>query len=126
MLWKWYDTLESMQEFENYWQIFMARATGNEDGSEYDFSGKYVKDPARHEMKQSTDWSACILEIVMLGYNPYDFPRYVNGEHVEHYNYVEGLLASSVPLQATHGTIWAQRQSARREQASDSGRNGSK
>ena len=98
MLWKWYDTLESMQEFGSYWQIFMARATGNEDGSEYDFSGKYVKDPARHEMKQSTDWSACILEIVMLGYNPYDFPRYVNGEYVEHYNYVEGLLASSGPF----------------------------
>ena len=24
MLWKWYDTLESMQEFGSYWQIFMA------------------------------------------------------------------------------------------------------
>lgn len=61
-------------------------------------SNKYVKNPARHVMNYSTDWSACIQEIVMLGYNPYDFPRYVNGKYVEHYNYVEGLLASSGPF----------------------------
>ena len=98
MLWKWYDVLENTQVFEDYWPIFMARATGNEDGTDYDFSNKYVKNPARHVMNYSTDWSACIQEIVMLGYNPYDFPRYVNGKYVEHYNYVEGLLASSGPF----------------------------
>ena len=92
MLSGWYDALEDSDKFGNYWRIFMAKATGNRDGSDYNFNNTYVKDPARHEMKQQTDWGACILEIIMLGYNPYDFPRYVNGTYVEHYNYVEGLL----------------------------------
>ena len=92
MLSGWYDALEGSNKFGNYWRIFMAKATGNRDGSDYSFDNAYVKDPARHEMKQQTDWGACILEIIMLGYNPYDFPRYVNGKYVEHYNYVEGLL----------------------------------
>lgn len=70
----------------------MAKATGNKDGSEFDFNKTYVKDPARHEMKQATDWAACIMEIVMLGRNPYDFPRYENGKLNEHCNYVQGLI----------------------------------
>lgn len=92
MLNGWYDALEGSNMFGNYWRIFMAKATGNRDGSDYNFNDAYVKNPARHEMKQQTDWGACILEIIMLGRNPYDFPRYVNGTYVEHYNYVEGLL----------------------------------
>ena len=92
MLSGWYDALEGSNMFGNYWRIFMAKATGNRDGSDYNFNRAYVKNPARHEMKQQTDWGACILEIIMLGRNPYDFPRYVNGTYVEHYNYVEGLL----------------------------------
>ena len=92
MLSGWYDALEGSNMFGNYWRIFMAKATGNRDVSDYNFNRAYVKNPARHEMKQQTDWGACILEIIMLGRNPYDFPRYVNGTYVEHYNYVEGLL----------------------------------
>lgn len=92
MLSGWYDALEGSKNFGNYWRIFMAKATGNKDGSEFDFNKTYVKDPARHEMKQATDWAACIMEIVMLGRNPYDFPRYENGKLNEHCNYVQGLI----------------------------------
>ena len=101
MLGNWFKSLENGDtDFGGYWSIFMAKATGNADGSEYDFNGAYVYDPARHEMKQATDWAACILEIVMLGRNPYDFPRYVDGEYVEHFDYVEGLLKAG-------GGAWA-------------------
>ena len=48
--------------------------------------------PAKHTMTQATDWAACIMEIIMLGRNPYDFPRYENGVLNEHYNYVQGLI----------------------------------
>lgn len=92
MLSGWYKALEDSSYFANYWSIFMTMATGNADGSEYDFTGAYVKDPARHGMTQATDWAACIMEIVMLGRNPYDFPRYVNGKYEEHFDYVQGLI----------------------------------
>ena len=92
MLSGWYDTLENDNKFANYWKIFMTKATGGRDGKEYDFNGAYVKDPARHGMSQATDWAACIMEIVMMGRNPYSFPRYVDGELVENFNYVEGLI----------------------------------
>ena len=88
----WYNSLSSMKYAASYWNIFMAAATDNQDGTPFDFNGVYVEDPARHGMKQSTDWAACIMEIVMLGRNPYDFPRYENGVLNEHYNYVEGLI----------------------------------
>ena len=92
MLSGWYNNLAERTYFPSYWNVFMAMATGNADGSEYDFTGAYVEDPARHGAKQATDWAACIMEIVMLGRNPYDFPRYVNGEYVEHFDYVQGLI----------------------------------
>lgn len=92
MLSGWYDALENDNKFANYWKIFMTKATGGRDGKEYDFNGAYVKDPARHGMSQATDWAACIMEIVMMGRNPYSFPRYVDGELVENFNYVEGLI----------------------------------
>lgn len=89
MLWKYQETLESTEYFASYWNIFRAKAaTGAEGVADYDFDGKYVMDPARHTMKYTTDWAACILEIVMLGRNPYDFPYYDNGEYVEHFDYV--------------------------------------
>ena len=92
MLSGWYNALSGSKNFSSYWRIFMATATGNEDGSAYNFNGAYVEDPARHTMKQATDWAACIMEIVMLGQNPYDFPRYENGVLNEHCNYVQGLI----------------------------------
>ena len=88
MLSGWYDELESSNKFGNYWRIFMAKATGNRDGSEYDFNGAYVENPATHGMNQATDWAACIMEIVMLGYNPYSFP-YGNNPS---FNYVQALI----------------------------------
>ena len=92
MLSGWYDALEESKYFGNYWRIFMAKATGNEDGSAYDFNGVYVKDPARHGMKQATDWAACIMEIVMLGYNPYKFPYYDGTTYYPEYDYVQALI----------------------------------
>lgn len=92
MLSGWYNNLAERTYFPSYWNVFMAMATGNADGSEYDFTNAYVEDPARHGAKQATDWAACIMEIVMLGRNPYDFPRYVNGQYVEHFDYVQGLI----------------------------------
>lgn len=92
MLSGWYSSMSNMKYAASYWQVFMAEATGNEDGTPFNFNGVYVEDPARHGMKQATDWAACIMEIVMLGHNPYDFPRYENGVLNEHCNYVEGLI----------------------------------
>ena len=89
MLTEWYDSLRSSNYFSSYWRIFMANATGNADGSAYDFNGAYVVNPAEHGKKQATDWAADILEIVMLGYNPYSFPY---GENPT-FDYVnDGLL----------------------------------
>lgn len=89
MLTEWYDSLRSSNCFSSYWRIFMANATGNADGSAYDFNGAYVVNPAEHGKKQATDWAADILEIVMLGYNPYSFPY---GENPT-FDYVnDGLL----------------------------------
>ena len=89
MLWKYQETLESAEYFNSYWSIFRAKAaTGAEGIADYNFDGKYVMDPARHKMTYTTDWAACILEIVMLGRNPYDFPYYDNGEYVKHFDYV--------------------------------------
>ena len=92
MLWKYYETLNDAEYFSDYWNIFRAKAaTGAEGVLDYNFDGKYVKDPARHTMKYTTDWAACISEIVMLGYNPYDFPYYGDSEPNEHFNYVEAF-----------------------------------
>lgn len=105
MLGGWYDALKGSKYFASYWNVFMAKATGNADGSEYDFDGMYVKDPARHGMRQTTDWAACILEIVMMGRNPYSFPRYVNGELDVDFDYVnDGLLAT--PVGAWGNPVW--------------------
>ena len=89
MLWKYYETLESSKYFNSYWNIFRAKAaTGAEGIADYNFDEKYVKDPARHTMKYTTDWAACILEIVMLGRDPYHFPFYDNGVYIEDFDYV--------------------------------------
>ena len=108
MLWKYYENLDGTQYFPNYWNIFMAKAATGYDESvpAFDFNEKYVKDPARHEMGQTTDWAACIMEIVMLGYDPYHFPRYVNGEYVEDFNYVEGFRNQAVGAYAN--SVWYQ------------------
>lgn len=93
MLSGWYKNLETAKYFASYWNVFMASATGDADGNPFEFNGVNVKNPAHHTMKQATDWAACIMEIVMLGRNPYDFPRYETGGVLsEHYNYVEGLM----------------------------------
>ena len=89
MLSGWYESLRTNNLFSSYWRVYMAKATGNADGSEYDFNGAYVENPATHGMKQATDWAACIMEIVMLGYNPYSFP-YGDNPTFDYVN--EGLL----------------------------------
>ena len=109
---------EEAKYFNNYWSVFQQFAVGSgvdETGAviPYDFTGKSVYNVAEHGMKQATDAAACILELVLLGENPYDFPGYKytfqkdeNGKYVqnsgggylvesrtytEHANYVELL-----------------------------------
>lgn len=108
MLWKYYETLNSTEYFSDYWNIFRAKAaTGAEGVADYNFDNKYVKDPARHPFNYETDCEACILEIVMLGYDPYHFPRYVDGEYVADFNYVEALNGT-FPKSAFAGPVWYQ------------------
>lgn len=52
----------------NYWDMYMAVAA---DKNLLD--GAYVYDLRNHEFKQATDYAAVILQLVMLGENPYDF-----------------------------------------------------
>ena len=108
MLWKYYENLKDTTYFSGYWNIFMAKAATGYDTSvpAFDFSNKYVKDPARHKMENTTDWAACIMEIVMLGYDPYHFPRYVDGKYVADYNYVEGFRNQTVGAYAN--STWYQ------------------
>jgi hypothetical protein len=80
LLSEWYASLETRRDFtvgENsagaYWQLFMAKATGLADGGEVDLNGAMVYDVSRRDMKQATDWAGSILELVMLGRNPYSF-----------------------------------------------------
>ncbi len=108
MLWKYQETLESKTTFSSYWEVFRAKAaTGAEGIADYNFDGKYVENPARHTMKYRTDWSACILEIVMLGYNPYDFPYYEDGVLNEHFDYVNALKTRD-PGGAFANAVWYQ------------------
>ena len=102
MLWKYQETLGSKSTFPTYWEVFRAKAaTGAEGIADYNFDGKYVEHPAWHTMNHRTDWAACVLEIVMLGYNPYDFPYYGDSEPNEHFNYVEALNTRP------QGSAWA-------------------
>ncbi len=52
----------------NYWDMYMAVAA---DKNLLD--GAYVYDLKNHQFKQATDYAAVILQLVMLGENPYDF-----------------------------------------------------
>lgn len=74
----WYDRSDSEKNdlSAGYWSVFMAAATN------LDTKDANVYDVTKHEMKQATDWAGCILELVLIGENPYNF----NGV-----NYVEGL-----------------------------------
>ncbi|HCT91453.1 MAG TPA: hypothetical protein DF613_08765 [Lachnospiraceae bacterium] len=51
----------------DYWGTFKAAAVNG------DFTGKHVYDVAKHSFSQATDWAACILELVLVGENPYDY-----------------------------------------------------
>lgn len=52
----------------NYWDMYMAVAA---DKNLLD--GAYVYDLKNHKFNQATDYAAVILQLVMLGENPYDF-----------------------------------------------------
>ena len=79
-----------------YWGIFMAKATN------FDLSKNLVYNVSLHEKKQATDWAACIMELVMIGENPYNF---------EGTNYIEGLLSCRDEKSGGYGpyanNIWA-------------------
>ena len=107
MLWKYYETLNDTEYFSDYWNIFRAKAaTGAEGVEAYNFDNKYVMHPAWHKMNYTTDWAACIMEIVMLGYNPYNFPYYGGSEPDEHFNYVGAL--ETADSSAFASSIWYQ------------------
>lgn len=59
-----------------YWSVFMGKAT------DISFENSYVYDVTTHEFNQATDYGGVILELCMIGENPYDF----NGR-----NYVQEL-----------------------------------
>jgi hypothetical protein len=61
---------------KNYWQTF-AMTNANES-----LDGYYVYDVTTHELNQATDYAAIILELTMIGENPYNYGGV---------NYVEGL-----------------------------------
>ena len=52
----------------NYWDMYMAVAAVKNL-----LDGAYVYDLKNHQFKQATDYAAVILQLVMLGENPYDF-----------------------------------------------------
>lgn len=62
---------------EQYWDTFAMTSAGES------LDGYYVYDVTGHRRVQATDFAAIILELVMIGENPYDF---------DGYNYVEALL----------------------------------
>jgi hypothetical protein len=60
----------------NYWDVF-AMTSANES-----LDGYYVYDVTKHRLGQATDYAAIILELTILGENPYNYGGV---------NYVEGL-----------------------------------
>ena len=62
------------------WSVFMNMAV------DVDVNGGYVYSPEKENYTQATAYARQILQLVMLGYNPYDF-----GD--SHMNLVEGLLS---------------------------------
>lgn len=82
MLGDWYARSDSDRKnmMKNaYWAVFESAATN------VDMNGGYVFNPEKDSYSQATTWSRAILQMVILGYNPYDV-----GE--SHLNLVEGLL----------------------------------
>ncbi len=61
----------------SYWSVFMAASAG------VSMDGGYAYDVTKHTYKQTTDYAAVILELVMLGENPYDFKGH---------NYVQEMI----------------------------------
>ncbi len=74
---------------DSYWELYKTIATMDpaKDSTQRDvlktLAGSNVYDVTEHNFRQATDYAAVILELVMLGENPYDY-RGVN--------YVQGLL----------------------------------
>ena len=79
-----------------YWDIF-AMASAGQSLDDY-----YIYDVTKHNLKQATDYAAIILELVMVGENPFDF----NG-----IDYVQGLLNCKNEDTKSYGpyacNIWA-------------------
>jgi len=92
-----WESLEEKIAFETTWDVYMAMAAGAgvaEDGSiiPVEWDGQYVFDPMESGDSQATYPARDILQLVMLGQNPYDF----NGV-----NFVERLQGHS------NGEPWA-------------------
>lgn len=73
LLWGWKKTISEAKAqgplniSGSYWQLFANLATGE------DVKNSYVYDVTKHTFKQTTDYAAVILELVMVGENPYNF-----------------------------------------------------
>lgn len=82
MLTGWYgrSDAEKKDMTADYWALYKSVATG------VSLDGAYVYDVTKHSFKQATDYAAVILELVLIGENPYDFGS-------DHRNYVSELMS---------------------------------
>lgn len=62
-----YYNRENKDAVGSFWGVFGIAAT------EDSFEGKYVYDITKHNYNQATDYAGVILELVMIGENPYNF-----------------------------------------------------
>ena len=64
---------------DSYWDLYKTIATmdpakiTSQKEILHALSGSYIYDVTNHNFRQATDYSAVILELVMLGENPYDY-----------------------------------------------------
>ena len=77
---------------DSYWELYKTIATmdpakiTSRKEILHALSGSYIYDVTKHNFRQATDYSAVILELVMLGENPYDYKGA---------NYVADLLSEA-------------------------------
>lgn len=70
MLKPWFSRSDSKKRDMNsqpYWSVFMSIATN------LDVNNGFAADPNESTYNQATDYSRAILQLVLLGYNPYDY-----------------------------------------------------
>lgn len=72
ILWAWDARTQEEKKADVYggfWNLFKQVATE----PDFDFHGTYIADPSKHSWSQATDYGSAILELVVLGENPYNY-----------------------------------------------------